>query len=691
MSRMSKEKILNTDETKILEYIDFEKVNTLLEGFNQSTGFVTAILDLKGNILSKSGWRKICVDFHRANSITSERCTISDTVLAAKLAKGQKYHFYKCLNGLVDVAVPIVIKNKHIANLFSGQFFFEKPDKTFFEKQAERFGFDKTCYLKALDEVPVISEDKVKTIMEFLLNTTNLISDMTFQKLELMELNSALQISEERYRLVLENSIDAILLTSPDGSIQSANRAACDMFQRSEDEICKVGRDGLVFKDDPRLPVLIEERNRIGNTKGEILMVRKDGTIFPVELSTSIFTDQNEHLRSSMIIRDITERKITEEQLIIAKEKAEESDRLKTAFLQNMSHEIRTPMNAIMGFSDLISKQAENNSKLEKYSRIINQRCEDLLTIINDILEISKIESGKLPLYQESFAIADLFEELEDFYTGQNLKIKKDQLSFVVKYPAHTEPLILYSDKFKLKQIFLNLISNAHKFTESGTIECGYKLDKNDQVVFYVSDTGIGIPEDKHQFIFERFAQVESVKYGGTGLGLPIVKGLLNVLGGDIWLESTPGKGSTFYFNINIGHNPLVAKKTPEIIAPDLKDYSNKTIMVVEDDRFNSDLINEIISTTGIKPVFFLTGEKAIINVTEVNPDLILMDIGLPDMSGYDAIKTILRIRPQTKIIAQTAYAGGDDKEKAIRFGCIDYISKPFKSKSLLNIIKKHI
>jgi len=179
--------------TTILDLIDFEKVDSLLEGFNKTTGFVTAILDLDGTILSKSGWRSICTEFHRINPETSKRCTISDTVLAGKLAEGENYHFYKCLNGLVDVAVPIVIKGEHIANLFSGQFLLENPDSTFFKDQAKKFGCNEEIYLKALKKVPVVSMEKVKTAMTFLLDMTYLISEMTFQKLEQLELNESLE------------------------------------------------------------------------------------------------------------------------------------------------------------------------------------------------------------------------------------------------------------------------------------------------------------------------------------------------------------------------------------------------------------------------------------------------------------------------------------------------------------------
>lgn len=542
-------------DTSILNYIDFNKVNTLLEGFNQSTGFVTAILDLDGNILSRSGWRDICTGYHRENSETSQRCTISDTILAGKLAKGEKYHFYKCLNGLVDVAVPIVIKGEHIANLFSGQFFFEPPDESFFRRQAARYGFDEAKYLKALGEVPVISEKKVKIIMDFLLNMTYLISDMTLQKLELIELNNSLQASEKLYRLVFENNMDAILLSSPDGSVQSANQAACAMFNRTETEIQDVGLNGLVNLADPRFQTLVEELSFKGMAKGELLMLRKSGAEFPAELSTSVFIDQNGNPRSSMIIRDITDRKIAEDQLIIAKDKAEESDKLKTAFLQNMSHEIRTPMNAIMGFSEIMLKNTSDNPKLHKYSNIIYQRSEDLLNIINDVLELSKIESGKLPVYPEKVNVSSLFEELKQFYAELNLKLKKENITFVIKDPSDKDSLFINTDKGKIRQIFINLISNAYKFTSTGTIECGFELNEKERPVFYVADSGIGISKDKFQFIFERFAQIESVKYGGTGLGLPIVKGLINLLKGDIWLESEPGRGSKFLFYIDIGDN----------------------------------------------------------------------------------------------------------------------------------------
>jgi len=196
----------------LIDLIDFDKVDTLLEGFNKTTGFVTAILDLEGNVLSKSGWRQICTEFHRINPETSKRCTISDTVLANKLAAGEKYHFYQCMNGLVDVAVPIVIKGQHIANLFSGQFFFEEPDESFFQQQATKFGFNKENYRDALKKVPVVSKEKVIVAMDFLLNMTQMISEISFQKMEQMELNEVIRKSENLLQLFVEHSPASIAM-----------------------------------------------------------------------------------------------------------------------------------------------------------------------------------------------------------------------------------------------------------------------------------------------------------------------------------------------------------------------------------------------------------------------------------------------------------------------------------------------
>jgi signal transduction histidine kinase len=240
-------------------------------------------------------------------------------------------------------------------------------------------------------------------------------------------------------------------------------------------------------------------------------------------------------------------------ELLDAKEKAEESDRLKTAFLQNMSHEIRTPMNAIMGFSSLLPKNFNKKENLERFSKIIEQRCSDLLDIINDILDISKIESGQNKLSIEECNMNELFTELSLFFRDYQIRSNKQNISLIFTPQLEESLITIKTDKLKLKQVIINLVSNSLKFTETGSIKCGYKKE-NSKLQFYVQDTGIGIPGDKHDFVFERFTQLNhpSVqKVGGTGLGLAIVKGLVSILGGNVWLESESNKGATFYFTID--------------------------------------------------------------------------------------------------------------------------------------------
>ncbi|WP_372751234.1 ATP-binding protein [Labilibaculum sp.] len=249
---------------------------------------------------------------------------------------------------------------------------------------------------------------------------------------------------------------------------------------------------------------------------------------------------------------DISDRKQLENELTKAKEQAEQTDHLKTAFLQNMSHEIRTPMNAIMGFSSLLIENFHNKQKLDRFSQIISQRCNDLLKIINDILDISKIESGQYTIHIEEYDLKDLYSELNLFYKEHRKHIGKEHIKLQLGIQNKIENTLIQTDKVKLKQILINLISNAFKFTEEGSIECGCQL-KNKQFLFYVTDTGIGIQENKQKTVFERFMQADASTIGvheGTGLGLAISKAFVTILQGEIWLESKPGKGSTFYFTL---------------------------------------------------------------------------------------------------------------------------------------------
>jgi PAS domain S-box-containing protein len=393
-------------------------------------------------------------------------------------------------------------------------------------------------------------------------------------------------------------------------------------------------------------------------------------------------------------IQDITHQKKIEQELINAKEKAEESDRLKTAFLQNLSHEIRTPMNAIMGFSELMTEEFDHKDKLEKYSKIINRRCNDLLGIINDILDIAKIESGQLSVNPEACKISFLFEEIKTLFTEFQSRMSKEHIEFDLRCNLNSSEDIILTDKIKLKQILINLISNAFKFTQKGKIIVTCKRVDKSKLLFSVKDTGIGIPQEKHAAVFDRFVQLDqtdTAPIGGNGLGLSIVKGLVNLLGGEVFLESKSGLGSNFSFTLPYKFIQPAARDNlkPEKVAE--ISLSDKLILIVEDDIYNMEYLKDIIAREGINILHALNAKEAI-EISIKNPvDLVLMDIRLPDMSGYEATRQIREHKPDLKIIAQTAYASHDERLKAMMAGCTDYISKPTSKYSLIAMMYKHL
>jgi signal transduction histidine kinase/CheY-like chemotaxis protein len=384
-------------------------------------------------------------------------------------------------------------------------------------------------------------------------------------------------------------------------------------------------------------------------------------------------------------------------ELIKAKKKAEEHDRLKTVFLANMSHEIRTPMNAIIGFSSFLGKSDLASEKRERFSALIQERSYDLLRIIEDILDISKIEIGQMKLIESEVGIADLLKEIDDYYRIKISKVdKKNDLVLVLKIPEEIKKLSIKIDAPRLKQIINNLIDNALKFTNSGTIEFGCNLVSGPSLEFYVKDTGIGIAKEKQGIIFDRFRQADesitSRQFGGSGLGLSIVKGLVDIMHGRIRLESELNKGSTFYITlpfviVNQASNPSLNDKHDENF-----NWKGKTVLLVEDDDANTEYLKELFSGKGTTIYHSSSGAGAKNIIEKLKKvDLILMDVRLPDISGLELTREIKMKFPKQVIIAHTAYAGSDDLKECIDAGCDDYISKPINQKQFNKLIESYL
>jgi len=370
-------------------------------------------------------------------------------------------------------------------------------------------------------------------------------------------------------------------------------------------------------------------------------------------------------------------------------QKARENDRLKTAFVQNISHEIRTPMNGIIGFTNLLNADDVTEEQRKQYLDIINKSSVQLLKIVNEVLDISLIESGSANFSESEINLNEFLKEIHTTLTPQMQK----SVVFSLHNGLPDKESIIKTDETKLRVILNNLLNNASKFTEKGVVNFGY-LFKGKDLEFFVEDSGIGIEESQKNKIFERFYQVEtSIQklYGGVGLGLSICKGNVELLGGKIWIKSELNKGSSFFFTIPYKQGKIIEKKKSEKTVA-IKNHSELRILVVEDEESNYRYIKEILKDSGIRLVRAVNGTKAVeICKEEEKIDLILMDLKLPEMSGYDASRKIRKILPNVPIIAQSAFALDDEKAEAFNSGCNEYIIKPFKKEVLQTAIAKYV
>ncbi|MCW3805872.1 ATP-binding protein [Plebeiibacterium marinum] len=384
------------------------------------------------------------------------------------------------------------------------------------------------------------------------------------------------------------------------------------------------------------------------------------------------------------------------EKLMRAKIKAEESDVLKTAFLSNMSHEIRTPMNAILGFSNLLSHKEISAIEKEEFVNLIRINGKNLLTLVEDIIDISKIDSGQLRIKNAPICLHGVLKEIYDSFWDDIKRRGQINLKLYLNEGISEKNTTILTDAFRLKQVLINLVGNAIKFTERGFVEFGYELKNEEVLQFYVKDTGIGLPEGKEQIIFERFQKFSGTKqkmlYGGTGIGLSIAKDLVSLMGGKIWVESEEKVGSTFYFTVpyhKVSNVGLDSFKEDDVAV---YNWEGKTFLIAEDEEDNFRYLEVALSISNASLIWARNGAEAVDIFNRIgNIDLVLMDIKMPEMDGYSATQEIKKRNQEVPVIAQTAYAMSEEREKSKKAGCDDYISKPISYDDLLRVINKHV
>jgi PAS domain S-box-containing protein len=504
--------------------------------------------------------------------------------------------------------------------------------------------------------------------------------------------SESLKKSEERYRNIFNNVQDVFYQTDINGTIREISPSVERFSGFRSDELINSPVVELYYDLKDR-EVLLKEIYEHGEVHDyELRLKTKNGDKRIVSVNARLVKDPNgmpDHIDGA--IRDITERMELFEKLIVAKEKAEESDQLKTAFLHNISHEIRTPLNAIIGFSGFLDQPDLTPEARKEYIDIIFQSNNQLLSIINDILSVSHIETGQITVNKSA---TDLPRIMEELYRRYKPEAERKNLEFRMYSGLSGSDGVIVSDENKLIQIISNLLSNALKFTHKGFIEFGFRKKENN-IEIYVEDTGIGISEEEHEKIFDRFYQVDkSIDriYTGTGLGLTISNAYVKLLGGKFSTNSICGKGSVFSFTIPYSREEIKAEPEKESLlqkGPAIK--NTKTLLVAEDEESNYALILAMLASFNYNIIWATDGQEAI-DMCKSNPDisLILMDIKMPVKNGFEATSEILQIKPGIPIIAQTAYAHPYDRAKALECGCTDYIAKPFDKKQLLSVIEKY-
>jgi signal transduction histidine kinase/CheY-like chemotaxis protein len=699
---------LNTNRL-ILDSVGEELLQDIAKDYLNLLGSSSAIYEKNGDYafgIFSSGWcqlmdkssRRLCKTDDNKVALNSGKwlCHESCWSKASKTAINSACPVdIECAGGIRTYAVPIFAGEKIIGAINFGYGDPPKSEEKLLEL-SKKFKINLTTLKNASSSYEVRPPYIIELAKKRLLSSARQIGEITQRKIietELIKTKEKVEENEKRYRSMFDSMQEGIYLHELiyDNKGKAINYRIIDanpisekyLNIKPEDAIGKLATKLYGTEEAP----FLKEYSTVAET-GEPFTFEQFFAPMNKHFLISVFSPRKGKFATAFL--DISKIKKYETELVDAKEKAEESNRLKTAFLQNMSHEIRTPLNAISGFSEMLKKPNLSDEKRNSFISIIQNSGHQLVSIITDILTISALETNQEKINITDVCINNIIEDLYTIFKNQS---SNKQISLFKRQILSNKQSEIYTDKTKITQILTNLLSNALKFTHEGFVDFGYNL-KTDQnpveLEFYVKDTGIGIDIKEQKRIFERFLQADlSIykKYGGTGLGLSISQSFVNMLGGKIWVQSEPYKGSTFFFTIP--YDP-VNKEDPNV-APEKQSKNLKTILVAEDDEFNYIFIEELLISEDIKLIHAKNGKETV-EMCKSNPniDLVLMDIKMPIMNGYDAAILIKGVKPDLTIIALSAYALEHEIEKYNKIFA-DYLTKPVNSKILINKLNKYL
>ena|GEM_PF-1737165 len=713
---------------ELSDIIDVSAVRALMEDFYKVSGIGSAILDISGNVLIGIGWQDICTKFHRINPQMSQNCIESDTALSQGVELGT-FKFYRCRNNMWDVVTPIMVGDRHVGNLFTGQFFFEDEEINLdmFRAQASSHGLDEAAYLAALERVPRFSRDRINSAMSFFMKLAQTISQLSYSSIKLARSAAMLTSSSERLDLALSGGDLGLWdWEVPLGKITRDERWCAMLgYSLAELELDPMPWQTLVHPDDLAQVHAALEQHLSGETpayEAEYRMRHKDGHWVWI-LNRGKVVERNAvgaPLRAVGTHMDITERKLIEQQLqdhqehleelvkqrtnelSVALEEAKLAERAKDSFLANVSHELRTPLNAVIGLADLVRRTSQD-AKQREYLDKITDAGNTLAHIINDLLDLSKIAAGRMEL---EFIYFSLHQLLQRCNSTMSHKAAEKGLQLIERINDDV-PDVLLGDPHRLEQILLNLLSNAIKFTKAGRVEIRVSMYDCEQdrvcLNIKVEDTGIGMRADDIEKLFKPFSQTDvsmTRRYGGTGLGLALCKQLAQMMGGDITVTSSEGSGTTFrillWFGIGKADDLPEAKTVVDMKEALPVRYMNARVLVVDDQPLNREIVEALLTSVDIKVRVATNGSEAVGILATAGPDafdLILMDVQMPIMDGLTATREIRSWSgfKRVKIIAMTAHTMEHEKQGSIEAGMNDHIGKPFEGKVFYRMLAKWI
>lgn len=687
--------------------INAEELQSIMDDFFSLTGMVTAILDLDGNIIESTGWQKICTQFHRVHPETAQYCTESDLFLAKNL-KPQEVLAYKCKNGLSDVVTPLYIDNKHLGNIYTGQFFYddEEINKERFLRQAEKYGFEKDDYLEAFRQIPIYSRETIDTLMRFLVKFTSYISRIslfnTQLKREIRERHkaeNALQESAALLRTLIRAIPDLVWLKDQQGTYLFCNSRFEDFFGATESEI--VGKTDYDFVDTDLADFFRKhdkqamEQKRPTKNEEEIVFASDNHRELLETIKTPLYSSDGEIAGVLGIGRDITERKRAEEEKETLSTLLQQSQKMEAIGILagGVAHDFNNMLGVIIGHSEMAMDQVDPSLPLFADLDQIRQAAEHSADITRQLLAFARKQT-----------IAPKVLDLNDTVEGM-LKMLERLIGEDINLVWSPAPDLWHVriDPSQVDQILANLCVNARTAiagvgkitvtTENTAVDDHYivtHMDSTpgDYVTISVSDTGCGIAASKVPHIFEPFFTTNNVG-NGTGLGLATVFGAVKQNNGFINVYSEPGNGSTF--KIYLPRYRGEKEQKERIPATEEMLQGHETILLVEDDPILLNMTTRMLLRLGYTPLAAGSPRDAIAQLTDYDGkiDMVITDVIMPEMNGRDLADHLLTIQPDLKCLFMSGYTANVISHRGVLDAGVNFMQKPFTSKELASRVRQ--